>query len=126
MVRDRKLLIQNYLRFKMEALCKALIEDPSRFWHFYCYKFLLHNNLRYSFIQFRLGDSCYNPNSFNCLVSTGAGAPVIRSRAFWFLGKAMTSRMLVVRASIIARRSRPRAMPPWGGAPMRSASSKKP
>src|SRR5947209_2925092 len=44
MVSDRKSLIENYLRFKMEALCKALIEDPSRFSHSYCCKFLLHNN----------------------------------------------------------------------------------
>ena len=68
----------------------------------------------------------YSPSSFNCFASTGAGAPVIRSRAFWFFGKAITSRMFVVPASIIAQRSRPRAMPPCGGAPNFSASSRKP
>ena len=69
---------------------------------------------------------CFIPNSLSCFASTGAGAPVIRSRAFWFFGNAITSRMLVVPASIIAKRSRPRAMPPCGGAPNFSASSRKP
>ncbi len=54
----------------------------------------------------------HSPSSLSCLASTAAGAPVMRSRAFWFLGKAMTSRMLAVRASIMAQRSSPRAMPP--------------
>ena len=67
-----------------------------------------------------------NPRSFNCRLSTGAGAPVIRSRPLWFLGKAITSRMFVVPASIMVKRSKPRAMPPCGGAPNLRASSKKP
>src|SRR5258707_1017904 len=70
--------------------------------------------------RLRVGLICYSPNSFSCLRSTGAGAPVIKSRAFWFLGNAMTSRMLVVPASTIVRRFTPKAMPPCGAGPDRS------
>jgi hypothetical protein len=42
------------------------------------------------------------------------------------LGKAMTSRMEGSPQSSITRRSKPKAMPPWGGAPDSRASSKKP
>ena len=68
----------------------------------------------------------HRPSSLSCLASTGAGAPVIRSRAFWFLGNAITSRMFAVPDRIIAIRSSPIAMPPCGGAPYFSASSRKP
>src|SRR5262249_60055934 len=77
-----------------------------------------------SFRVFR-GDT-HSPNSFNCRRSTGPGAPVIRSRACLFFGKAIVSRMFVVPERIIVNRSRPSAIPPCGGAPYLSASSRKP
>src|SRR5437763_13029761 len=48
---------------------------------------------------------------------TGAGAPIIRSRACWFIGKTMTSRMFGVSAKSMTMRSMPGARPPCGGAP---------
>ena len=42
------------------------------------------------------------------------------------LGNAMTSLIAFVPDNNITRRSSPKAMPPWGGAPNSSASSKKP
>ena len=45
------------------------------------------------------------------------GLPAMRSWPFCVLGKAMTSRMLVVPQSSAQIRSRPKAMPPCGGAP---------
>ena len=55
--------------------------------------------------------------SSSCFWSTGLGAPIIRSWAFLFMGKVMTSRMLSSPVSIIIRRSMPGAAPAWGGAP---------
>ena len=46
--------------------------------------------------------------------STGAGAWVSRSAPFWVLGKAMTSRMLVVPTRCMTMRSMPKAMPAVG------------
>src|SRR5262245_6606842 len=57
------------------------------------------------------------PSSRNCFSSTSEGASVIRSVAEAVLGKAMTSRSELAPAMSITMRSRPRAMPPWGGAP---------
>ena len=54
------------------------------------------------------------------------GASVSRSAAVCVFGNAMTSRMLSVPAMSITMRSRPNAMPPCGGAPNFSASSRKP
>src|SRR5450631_462109 len=65
-------------------------------------------------------------NSFNCASLTSVGASINGSAAVWVFGNAMTSRMLSAPAISIASRSRPKAMPPWGGAPNLSASSKKP
>ena len=56
----------------------------------------------------------------------GTRRSVIRSAAFCVLGKAMQSRMLSKPPNSITQRSMPSAMPPCGGAPKRSASSKKP
>jgi hypothetical protein len=46
-----------------------------------------------------------------------AGAPISRSCACWFIGKAMTSRMFGSSASSMTMRSMPGAEPPCGGAP---------
>src|SRR6185312_2586087 len=62
-------------------------------------------------------------NSLSCRSVTGVGLAVIRSWPFWVLGKAITSRMLVVPQSRATIRSRPKAMPPCGGAPKVKALS---
>ena len=49
--------------------------------------------------------------SSSCFWSTVLGAPIIRSWAFLFMGKVMTSRMLSSPVSIIIRRSTPGAAP---------------
>ena len=49
--------------------------------------------------------------------STGAGAPVMGSDPEEVLGKAMTSRIDDSPASSMTMRSKPRPMPPCGGAP---------
>src|SRR5690606_3624188 len=56
-------------------------------------------------------------SSFSCFSLTGAGAPIIRSSAFWFIGKTTTSRILGSSARSITMRSTPGAEPPCGGAP---------
>lgn len=56
-------------------------------------------------------------NSFNCCSVTSPGVSSIRSVPAAVLGKAITSRMLVLSAKRATRRSMPSAMPPWGGAP---------
>src|SRR5690625_1345900 len=58
-----------------------------------------------------------SPSCSSCSSVAAAGAPVSGSAPRWFLGKAITSRMLSVPARNITSRSRPQAMPPWGGAP---------
>ena len=55
--------------------------------------------------------------SSSCFWSTVLGAPIIRSWAFLFMGKVMTSRMLSSPVSIMISRSTPGAAPAWGGAP---------
>src|ERR1700730_1055127 len=55
--------------------------------------------------------------SRSCFGSAGAGASVITSSACWFLGKAITSRIVSWPAASITTRSRPYANPPCGGAP---------
>ena len=50
----------------------------------------------------------------------------IKSTARAVFGKGITSRRLSAPARIIAMRSRPRAMPPWGGVPYSRASRKNP
>ena len=69
------------------------------------------------------GVSCYSSiframcTSSSCFCSTRLGAPIIRSWAFLFMGKVMTSRMLSSPVSSIISRSTPGAAPAWGGAP---------
>ena len=55
--------------------------------------------------------------SSSCFCSTVLGAPIIRSWAFLFMGKVMTSRMLSSPVSSMISRSTPGAAPAWGGAP---------
>ncbi len=57
---------------------------------------------------------------------TSDGAPLIGSSPAWFFGNAITSRRFGSPASTIVIRSIPSAMPPCGGAPIASASSRKP
>jgi hypothetical protein len=56
----------------------------------------------------------------------GEGESIITSRPELFLGKAMKSRMLSAPPNREQSRSKPKAMPPWGGAPYSKASSRKP
>lgn len=56
-------------------------------------------------------------SSLSCFSVTGVGLWAMRSCPFCVFGKAMTSRMLVVPQSSAHMRSRPKAMPPCGGAP---------
>src|SRR3984893_2787108 len=65
-------------------------------------------------------------SSRSCASLTSVGASVSRSAAVWVFGKAITSRMLSAPVISMARRSSPKAMPPCGGAPNLSASSRKP
>src|SRR5690606_1115323 len=60
------------------------------------------------------------------LPSTTPGAWVMTQAALWVFGKAITSRIDCAPVISITRRSRPKARPPWGGAPYFSASSRKP
>ena len=62
----------------------------------------------------------------SCSSGTSDGAPLIGSTPAWFFGKAITSRRFGSRASTIVIRSIPSAIPPCGGAPIASASSRKP
>src|SRR5690606_23746799 len=71
-------------------------------------------------------DSVRRCSSFSWRGSTVDGAPAIRSTAAAVFGNAMTSRIDGSPARIATIRSRPSAMPPWGGAPYSSASRKKP
>ena len=65
-------------------------------------------------------------SSRSCFSSTGPGALVSRSCARCVFGKAITSRSDSAPVISITKRSRPMAMPPCGGAPYCSASSRKP
>ncbi len=67
-----------------------------------------------------------NPNSRSAPSGTPDGASIITSRAAWFFGNAITSRILLSPAAIITIRSIPSAIPPCGGAPYDSASMKNP
>lgn len=68
------------------------------------------------FLTMLLMSGCYTSvfrcNSFNCFGSAGEGASAITSRAAWFFGNAITSRMLGSPAKIIHNRSIPGAIPP--------------
>ena len=66
------------------------------------------------------------PSSRKTLSETGDGASHIRSVPRAVLGNGITSRMDVSPARIITSRSRPSAIPPCGGAPYSSASSRNP
>ena len=66
------------------------------------------------------------PSSSSWACSTSVGAPDIGSTPAWFFGNAIASRRFGSPASIIAMRSIPNAIPPCGGAPIASASSRKP
>ena len=65
-------------------------------------------------------------SSRNCCSSTVFGACVSRPARAAFSGNAMTSRIDSAPAISVTMRSRPKAMPPCGGAPYWSASSRKP
>src|SRR5262245_14661335 len=65
-------------------------------------------------------------SSRSCCSLTSVGASVSGSAAVCVLGKAITSRMLSAPAISIAIRSRPKAIPPCGGQPNLSASSRNP
>src|SRR5208283_3485649 len=65
-------------------------------------------------------------SSFSWRGSTSDGAPLIGSTAFCVFGNAITSRNESVPQSIMQILSTPKAIPPWGGAPYLSASSRKP
>ena len=66
------------------------------------------------------------PASRRCSGVIGVGAPVSGSAPDAAFGKAMTSRIVSRPASSMISRSQPKAMPPCGGGPKRSASSRKP
>src|SRR3954468_22845862 len=66
------------------------------------------------------------PSSSSCYSSTGLGARTSRSCAHCVLGKAITSGMESAPAMSATMRSRPKAMPPCGGAPYWRLSSRKP
>src|SRR5579863_48984 len=57
---------------------------------------------------------------------TGEGASVIRQIPFCVFGKAITSRIELSPARSMTRRSSPKAIPPWGGAPYSRASNRNP
>src|SRR5512140_1018881 len=57
---------------------------------------------------------------------TGAGAPSIKELKLVLLGNAMVSRNELRPARSMTRRSRPRAIPPCGGAPYWKALRRKP
>src|SRR5688572_8543467 len=65
-------------------------------------------------------------SSRSCFSVAGLGAPVSRSWPRCVLGKAITSRIASAPAIRATMRSKPKAMPPCGGAPYCSASSRKP
>src|SRR5208282_4580153 len=65
-------------------------------------------------------------SSFSWRGSTSDGAPLIGSTALCVLGNAITSRSDSAPHSIMQIRSTPNAIPPCGGAPYFSASSRKP
>src|SRR5690606_4996024 len=64
-------------------------------------------------------------SSRSCASSTGEGASVRRQDALAVLGKAITSRRELAPHINITRRSKPGAIPPWGGAPYWRASRRK-
>src|SRR5260221_9612516 len=65
-------------------------------------------------------------SSWSCFSVTVPGAPVIRSMPLFVFGKAITSRIDADPVRIVMSLSTPRAIPPCGGAPMRSADRRKP
>ena len=60
-------------------------------------------------------------SSRSCFSETGCGLFIIGSCAFWFIGKAITSRMFSEPVSSITMRSTPGATPACGGAPYLNA-----
>ena len=72
------------------------------------------------------GASSLIPSSRSCSSSTAAGAPVSGSAPDAVLAKAITSRIDSRSPTSATSRSIPKAMPPCGGAPYLSASSRKP
>jgi hypothetical protein len=59
----------------------------------------------------------FKPSSVSWSSPTSEGEPVMRSKAPVVLGKGMTSRMDSSPARNMTSRSKPKAMPPCGGAP---------
>ena len=57
------------------------------------------------------------PSSESCWVETEKGAEVRGQVPVWVLGKAITSRIDAAPVIIIISLSKPKAMPPCGGAP---------
>src|SRR5262245_21646623 len=72
------------------------------------------------------GDGASMPASLRWPGVMCVGAPVSGSAPDAVLGKAMTSRIDSVLASSAHSRSKPKAMPPWGGGPYLNASRRKP
>ncbi len=66
------------------------------------------------------------PASLRCCDVIGVGAPVSGSCPEAAFGNAITSLMLSRPVSSMSSRSQPKAIPPCGGGPNRSASSRKP
>src|ERR1700722_4228491 len=65
-------------------------------------------------------------SSSSCLSSMVPGASSMTSRPLLFLGKAIKSRMLSLPPRIAQSRSKPKAIPPCGGAPYSKAPNRKP
>jgi len=68
----------------------------------------------------------FSDNSISCSTLTRDGASVSGQAAFCVFGKAITSRIESAPVIIITNRSKPKAIPPWGGVPYSKASSRKP
>src|SRR5690606_21246926 len=58
-----------------------------------------------------------SPSSRSCLADTLPGASVSGHAADWVFGNAITSRIELAPVISMISRSRPKARPPWGGAP---------
>ena len=64
-----------------------------------------------------LSEASRNPSSLSCTSLTSEGASERGHVALVVFGNAITSRMEASPVIIATNRSKPRAIPPWGGAP---------
>lgn len=78
------------------------------------------------YLQLLRAVAIINPSSSSCSCSTREGASIITSRPELFFGKAMQSRMLSSPAKSETSLSKPKAIPPCGGAPYLKAFIRKP